>query len=94
MESTKVFVDNVDRFLSRIPAVIAQHQTPFFANYGYNPTYHFDVPSGAATMTAHHDRLQALERLHKQSAPAWPWPRKTMLGITTSITRSTPLMWV
>ncbi|KAK9334402.1 hypothetical protein V1521DRAFT_443022 [Lipomyces starkeyi] len=25
MESTKVFVDNVDTFLSRIPAVIAQH---------------------------------------------------------------------
>jgi hypothetical protein len=41
-------------------------QTPFFANYGYNPTYHFDVPAGAATMTASHDRLQNLETLHKE----------------------------
>ncbi|KAK9235231.1 hypothetical protein V1525DRAFT_390637, partial [Lipomyces kononenkoae] len=38
MESTRVFVDNVDTFLSRIPAIIAQQFRRSLANtYGILP---------------------------------------------------------
>ncbi|KAK9246062.1 hypothetical protein V1506DRAFT_506013 [Lipomyces tetrasporus] len=62
--------------------------TPFFANYGYHPTYHFDIPAGAATMTAGNDRLEELAALHAECAVAWTWRSRNTHDTSIAIIRS------